>query len=405
MTRNVKIVLTVSVLFGAATGVYEFILPYYLDEQGLSYQSMGTVFAVAAAGMLLLRILMGQLADVWGRKPFYGLALGGSAIAMWLTPTTGVVAWQAALKTIREAMFVTRETLHPVILYEESRGRFMDFMGKTRGMEFLFQAAGTLLAGTLFVTIGTGGNLRLGAVMLAVGFVLFWLVFRERPQPEHGARRAGGMRDLFSWDMHRNLKVITISFFVFNIGMWCSHSFIMPLFFSKKFGVTPGTVAWVMVLHRVTIALPLLLAGTLKITRLKQAYIWALVAEGAVLSASALVPNFYGASAVWLLHDLIGAGIWIPVQGLIIQDYTRPDRRALEMGKLQGYGGVGTIIGPWLAGLLSEQVSVSAPFFVSGLLMIAAAVVLVALRLDGRGNATAGAEVSDEIDGEGSSHA
>jgi len=403
VTRNVKIVLAVSVFFGAATGIYEFMLPYYLDEQGLSYESMGTIFAVAAAGMLLLRILMGRLADVWGRKPFYGLALGGSAVAMWLTPSTGVVAWQAVLKTIREAMFVTRETLHPVILYEESRGRFMDFMGKTRGMEFLFQAAGTLLAGTLFVTIGTGGNLRLGAAMLAVGFVLFWLVFREHVH-EHAARRAGSLRDLFSWDMHRNLKVITISFFVFNIGMWCSHSFIMPLFFSKKFGVTPESVAWVMVLHRVTIALPLLLAGVLRIKRLKSAYIWALIAEGAVLSASALVPNFYGAAAVWLLHDLIGAGIWIPVQGLIIQDYTRPDRRALEMGKLQGYGGVGTIIGPWLAGVLSEQVNVSAPFFVSGLLMIAAAVVLVGLRLDERGQATAKAEGSVESDREGSSH-
>ncbi len=382
MNRNIKIVLAVSVLFGASTGIYEFVLPYYLDEQGLSYQEMGTVFAVAAAGMLLLRVLMGRLADLWGRKPFYGLSLGGSAVAMWLTPMSSTVAGLSVLKTLREAMFLTREVLHPVVLYEEHRGRFMDFMGKTRGMEFLFQAGGTLIAGATFAALGTGGNLKLGAVMLAVACTAFLIVFRERQREEHESRRPTRVRDLFSWDMHYNLKVITVSFFIFNIGMWCSHSFIMPLFFSKKFAVSPEAVSWVMVLHRVTIALPLLLAGTLKIRNLKGAYIWALTAEGAVLSASALVPSFYGASAVWLLHDLIGAGIWIPVQNLIIQDYTRPERRALEVSKLMAYAGIGTIVGPWLAGVLSEHVNVSAPFFASGLLMILAAMALLPLRLD-----------------------
>ena len=77
MNRNIKIVLAVSVFFGAATGIYEFVLPYYLKERGLSFESMATIFAAAAAGMLVLRVLMGRLADVWGRKLFYGLSLWG----------------------------------------------------------------------------------------------------------------------------------------------------------------------------------------------------------------------------------------------------------------------------------------------------------------------------------------
>ena len=159
MNRNVKTVLAVSVLFGAATGIYEFILPYYLAARGLSFQDMGAVFAIAAAGTLLLRIVFGHLADLWGRKPLYGLTLGASAAAMALTPLSASVSGQSALRTVRDAMYYTRESLHPVVLYEESRSRFMDFLGKTRGMEFLFMAAGTLLAGWLFTTWGTHGNL------------------------------------------------------------------------------------------------------------------------------------------------------------------------------------------------------------------------------------------------------
>ena len=387
MTRNVKIVLAVSVLFGASTGIYEFVLPYYLSEQGLSFQSMGTIFAVAAAGMLLVRVMMGRLADVWGRKPFYGLSLGGSALAMWFTPTSASVLGQSLLKTMREAMFLTRDTLHPVILYEEHRGRFRDFLGKTRGWEFLFQGTGTLIAGATFAAIGTGGNLRLAGGMLAVAFVMFLSVFRERPREVEEQARPARLWDLFSLEMHRNLKVITLSVFIFNVGLTTSHSFIMPLFFSEKFGVSAYAVSWVMVAHRVTIALPLLLAGSLPLQNLKGVYIWALVLEGAILSASALIPNFYGASAVWLLHDLLGAGVWIPIQNLIIQDYTRPENRALEVGKILAYGGIGTIIGPWLAGVLSQYVGISAPFFASGLLMIVAAGALMPLRLGREGSA------------------
>jgi predicted MFS family arabinose efflux permease len=386
VNRNIKTVLAASVLFGAATGIYEFVLPYYLDERGLSFQNMATIFTVAAAAMLLLRVLMGRLADVWGRKLFYGLSLGGSALAFAITPMSGSVLGQSLLKTVREAMRLTREILHPVVLYETQRERFREFMGKTRGMEFLCQGAGTLVAGALFVTIGTRGNLWLGAGILALGYLIFLALYRERRYVAREKAPPGRLRDLFSLDMHWNLKVVMISLFIFNIGFTTSHCFIMPLFFSEKFGVSEYAVSWVMVLHRVTIALPLLVAGYLPIRNLKAAYLVSLMVEGVILSASAVIPSFLGASAVWLLHDLVGAGIWIPIQSQIIQDHTKPEQRALQVGKILAYAGIGTIIGPWLAGWLlenlPESISISAPFFASGVLMVAAASVLFALRLE-----------------------
>ena len=380
MNRNVKTVLAVSVVFGATTGIYEFILPYYLKERGLSFQSMGAIFAIAAAGMLAVRIVMGQLADRWGRKPFYGLSLAGTAVVIGLTPTSGSVLGQALLKTVREAMFLTRDTLHPVILYEASRGQFMSFMGKTRGFEFLFQAVGTVISGVTFAAIGTGGNLLLAGALTGFGFVIFWALFRES-WTVHQSLNRGGLRQLLSFQMHRNLKIITVSVFIFNIGMTTSHCFIMPLFFSEKFHVSPEVVALVMVGHRLTIALPLLLAGNIWMRNLKGVYIVALLLEGAIQGGTALIPSFAWATGVWLFHDFLGAGVWIPVQNLIIQEHTRPESRALEVGKILAFGGIGAILGPFLAGFLSQRVNVSAPFLVSGIGMMLCAVPLFWLRL------------------------
>ncbi|MFB3880615.1 MAG: MFS transporter [Armatimonadota bacterium] len=394
MNRNVKTVLAVSILFGMSTGIYEFVLPFYLKERGISYETMGAIFAVAAAGMLGLRVVMGRLADLWGRKPFYGLSLGGSAVAMWLTSLSASALGQGALKTVREAMLLTRDTLHPIVLYEESRGKFMSFLGKTRGFEFLFQAAGTVISGltlggamvlgVVMPALGTGGNLRLAAVLTAAGFFVFWLLFREGWSP-HQRVGSRGLRELLSFDLHRNLKVIAISVLIFNVGLTTSHSFVMMLYFPDKFGVSKQMVSAVMVGHRLTIALPLLLAGTLVTRNLKSVYMWTLAAEGAVISVAALVPNFYGAAGVWLLHDLIGAGVWTPIQSLIIQDHTRPETRALEMGKVLAFGSIGTILGPLLSGFLYQRVGVNAPFIASGLLMIVAAGALGPLRLEERG--------------------
>jgi MFS family permease len=381
VNRNVKTVLAVSAIFGMTAGIYDFILPYYLKERGLSFESMGLIFAIAAGGMLGLRVVMGNLADRWGRKLFYGMSLAGTAVAIGLTPISGSVLAQGVLKTMREAMSLTRDTLHPMILYEESRGQFMKLMGKTRGWEFMFQAVGTVISGLTLARLHTGGNLLLAAGMTAVGFLVFWSLFREGWMP-HQKLAKTTLRTLTSFTIHRNLKIITISVFIFNVGLTTSHCFIMPLFFSEKFHVSRETVAWVMVGHRLTIAIPLLLVGTMTLRNLKGAYIVALILEGVIQASAALVPTFGWATGVWLLHDFLGAGVWIPVQNLIIQEYTRPESRALEVGKILAFGGIGTIIGPFLAGFLSQRVNISAPYFVSGIGMILCVVPLFWLKLD-----------------------
>jgi hypothetical protein len=181
--------------------------------------------------------------------------------------------------------------------------------------------------------------------------------------------------------MERNLLLIAASGFVFAAGLSTSHCFVMPLFFTRKFGSSESVVAWVMLLHRFTIGVPMLLVGQLGLRHLKVAYISTMVAEGLALIGSVLAPSFLSSAFIWLLHDLIGAGIWQPIQYMIIQAYSNDATRGLEVGKVLTLAGLGGIIGPLVAGALFGH-WVNGPFLLSGVLMAASAVPLFGLRLE-----------------------
>lgn len=378
MSRNIRVLLFVSILFGIAGGIYEFVLPYYLESCGISFKGMGYIFSASTAVMFLVRIGLGNLADRWGSKRFYLFAVAGCTVACLLTPFTASLALLILLKTMREVGVLARDTAHPILLYEENRGRFMDFVGKTRGMEFLFQAAGTLVAGVGMAMVGDRGSFWTGGIALGFALILLSVGVRGRGVKPPTATRTD-WRSLFRFDLSRNLKIIMVAQFLFSTGLSISHSFIMPLFFSQKFGVSAQAVSVVMVIHRLTF-ISMLLVGNLKIRNLKAVYIGTVIFEGTALAAGAVIPDFFWASAIWLLHDLCGAAIWIPIQSTIIQEECRDDQRGADLSKTLAFSALGGAIGPILAGWLSG-ISISGPFFVSGVVVTLSAGVLLKLRL------------------------
>jgi len=383
-SRNVKTLLLVSVIFGGTFGLYEFVLPLYLDEQRISFKNMGYIFSIATLGVFFGRIYIGNLSDLWGRKPFYSLALLACCLVCCFTPMATVLLPLIILKTLWDLAVVTRATMHPIMLYEDSRSRFMDFLGKTRGMEFLFQAGGTFLAGATAVSLGYRKNMWIASGAMFVAWLLFAGIFRERKNTNSRSGNPTWLtaaKSLFDWrDLSYNLKVIIVAYFIFTIGLRTSHCFIMPLFFTKKFLVSDQTVSWVMVIHRLTIATPMLFIGHLHIKNLKATYIGAVLLQGLSVVVSALIPNFVIASAVWLIHDFVGAGVWIPIQNEIIQRYSREGTRGLDVSITLAFPSLGGIIGPILAGYLAER-WISGPFLVSGLVTMASALVLFKLSL------------------------
>ncbi len=383
MSKNLRLVLGVALLFGVSTGVYEYVLPLFFKSKGISYDHIGIIFALAGVAVVLARLYLGGLSDQVGRKPLYALSLLVCGLASGLSALGASIIFQAVLKTLRETAALTRETIHPIIIYEEGDEGFLNRIGKLRGVEFLLQAAGTGLAGLIIARLGAGDNAYriclavAGGVLLLAG--MWWIAgFEEHHSPKE--HKVISLHDLLNFDLHHNLRVIAIAGVIFTLGVQLSHGFFMVLFFHDRFGLPDKQVAIIMVIHRLTIAIPMLIVGNLKLKNLKAWYVNGYIIQGITVLASALIPHVWIAAGVFLLHDLIGAGIWSPIQATLIQRYSRGATRGLEVGKVLTWTSIGSIFGPLLSGYLGIT-NVSLPFFISGVLMIVAVIPLFWLNL------------------------
>ncbi len=367
-------------MFGLGLGIYEFVLPYFLDEHGISMQRLGVIYAAGAVFVFVVRIYAGELSDRVGRKGLYAASLLITSAVSGLTPYAPIFWMQMVLKSLREAGSTVFDSMYQLALHDEERWRYLDRVGKVRGLQALAAAAGVFGAGWLLVSRAYTGAFVLSAFVLFAAAVMFMAGYRQ-PASHTPQSARESLRGTFSLDLHRPLLVLAASAFVFTAGLAVSHCFVMQLFWSRQFGVAPMAVGTVLMLHRLTLGLPMLFVGWVVKRHLKQIYVVAVILEGAALAASGLMSSFTLAVVIWLMHDLFGAGVWIPIQSKLIQRYSRPATRGRDVSKVFAVASLGWIVGPLIAGAVFEH-WYSGPFVISGTIMILSALVLLALPAD-----------------------
>jgi len=379
MRKNLAILIAVSVLFGLSFGIYELVLPFFLDARGISDAGKGYIFGVGALLPFLLKIFTGRWSDFVGRKIFYSISLLACAASNFFTPFTANPWLQAVLKSVRESGFEVRRTLHPLLLYEVSRKRFIDFMGKTRGLERLFESFGYPLGAFITAAVPAfwifdryGMTFLVCSGLLGSAFLLFAGTYTEPPNRE---RPTGATTGLLSLKLNKSLYILIASSLLFNVGLSCSHSFVPQLFFARKFGASQQIVAVILMLHRVFMAVPMIFVGRLVRGDHRNWCILFMVVEGFVIAGSALIPHFYLATGVWLLHDLFGAGLWVPVQSALVLKHCNSGSRGADVGKVAAISAVTLSVGPVIAGYLTgiqgiaPQTAIGLPFIVGGLII------------------------------------
>lgn len=383
MHRNLIIITVTSVVFGLSFGVYDLVLPLWLDANGISYMQMGWIFAVSNGMMILVPIVTGWLADRFGRKRFFATALACCGAACALTPMTAGVGLQTGLRVLQRAATGVYQSLQGVLVFETNRAKFMLAIRMARGFEFTCNALGALLVWVLVRGTTDPGKLAMpmyvtfALMMAAFVLVTAWLA---EPKPEESESiKKGGFNP---FGLPRVLVLLAVFNFIFMLGLSISHSQMMILFFYDKFDLAQDQVAWVSIAHRVSLGLPMMLAA-FWVTKPKR-WLFALTValEGIFVSATVFPTGVVSAVAVWFLHDPIGAAIWAPMNSWYIQQYARPDRRAGDVATVLGMGTLGTVIGPVLAGWLAKEGraypsflsgEIDLPFFVSGLIVVASA--------------------------------
>lgn len=379
MKRNVWIVLAVAILFGLGLGVYEFALPYYLDAHGVSIPNMGYIYAIGALFVFVLRIYAGHLSDIFGRKMLYSASFALTSAVSLLTPVSPKLWFQAPLKSLREVGRWVYDSMFQLALFDEKTGRYADLMARSRGLQSVAEAAAIFGTGLLLAREAYTQSFQIAAGVLALGFII--VVFGYHPQKLSINTDDVNLKELLSYRLPRPLIVLTITAFVFTIGLAVSHCFVMQLFWERKFAAPRESIGVILMLHRLTIALPLLFLSWSAKRKLKQTYIAFVFIEGLIIIAGGIIPNLYWAAGIWLLHDLLGAGVWLPIQSTLIQRYSRDESRGSDVSKVFAVASLGWIIGPLIAGAVFDH-WYGGPFVISGIIMILAGCVLFALPTD-----------------------
>ncbi|HRU07420.1 MAG TPA: hypothetical protein P5137_16775, partial [Candidatus Brocadiia bacterium] len=91
------------------------------------------------------------------------------------------------------------------------------------------------------------------------------------------------------------------------------------------------------------------------------------------------------AVGVWLIHDLLGMGVWLPIQQELLQRYGGAATRGRDISLSQALGALGAVAAPFVAGWAREWpglpggVAINLPFVLSGLGVLLSAAPLLAL--------------------------
>jgi len=378
-----------SAVFGLGIGLYDFLLPLFLDDLSISYGSMGIIFSFSALFLFFIRIYSGHISDTVGRKHIFGLALFFCGIANLFTPFFPFIGPQILFKSLREVSFAIKETIQQLLIFDRWKKSFRIVMAWVAGFDFTFQGIGALAGGILLAALGYKYTFAYVGLFVILVYVLFLSKFKEASSQVEKQKFLKRVKfsDLrtFPWaspfrhKLSRPLALMNISGFLLGVGVSMSHAFIAPLFFYHKFALSPVVVSVIIALHRLSLGLPLILTGKMIKWNLKWTVIISMVIQG-VFTSLAVIPNYFVTAAViWLMHDIVGATFWLPARNTLIQHYSRDKSRGLDVGMVLAWQALGWIFGPLIAGWISDF-SIDYPFLLSGIVTAAAAVPLIWLK-------------------------
>ena len=401
MRHNVTLLFVVCIGYGLTKGLTDFAVPLYLKAKGYSFRDIGTIFTISAIAIFFLRIYLARLSDLIGRKLLYVGSLALTSLSYLGFPFVERLAAMAGLKTASDLSFGVRETMHATALYESRAHGYVHLQGMTRGTEMLFMGLGTVAAGFLIVGCGYTVPFAAAFLVLATTTLVFARWFTEPAEVGRKGPRLG-LLALLTTSFPRPILVLTVSGFIFGIAVSASHYYLPPLFFQQKFALGERTIAWIQLGHMLSHVPALFLVGWLVKRRWKAVFFWTLLVEGILLALVGCFATLGPTLVFWWTHDIIGAGLWAPLQWGLIQHYARKESRGLDASVVPAVTALGCIFGPLLAGHLAEMKGlpllgiaamvegqgVSLPMIASGAIMVASALPLLLLPPDRTREAT-----------------
>jgi len=358
--------------------MFEILFTLYLNDLNVSLYTMGVIFSVSGVISFLVLVILGTQSDVWGRKVVYSASLLIASISSFFTSmlknlgelTIAQITWNFSLKS--------RAAVHPTFIFETVRKGYARIIARIQGIELTLNATGFTVAGSVLLYLGFQRSFLALSLVLLGSFVVF-LTVREPSRPKVERK---SIREMYSFDISRQLKIICVYNLIFGIGFAVCHSvFIYTLFFLKKFAVDPITLSLILGIHHFGFGLTLIFVSRLfgkPSLNLKKVLISSNLLFGLSYIVTALIPSLITAYAVWLLHNILGSAFYYPTQQTLTQNFSRDDTRGKDVNMTAASMSIGQAIGPIIGGYLAE-IDISLPFIVGGIIVALGSLILIPL--------------------------
>jgi len=353
LNRNIKIIFAVGLLSAFILGVFDLLLPFYLKYRGVSLIHMGLIFTVSTLAISFLRIMIGEYADVYGRKNVYLASCSLGAIAKSLFPLSVNNVQILFNKFLNDLQDNFRVSIHNVMLFENDRKNYAKFFSWFTASNFILQATGTLCFAVLLVYLGYLNLFFLLSGIEMAKFILLLLYHEDRREEK---RRSLSLREAYSFKISGCLKVLALSSAIGSLGFGIAHGFLLPLYFAEKYGLDAAQISMITAIHRLSFLTTPSASGVIRKLGLKRtyvfstfAYVFSFLTVGLInLPILIFVPIF-------LIHDLLGGGIRMTTMNVIVQNLTMDETRGREINTFNAIQMPINILAPSIAGALATM--------------------------------------------------
>ncbi|MCY4404447.1 MAG: MFS transporter [Candidatus Poribacteria bacterium] len=330
-------------------------LAYYAEEVGASPTEIAILLSIYSAMQLIFAPLWGRLSDKYGRKPAILYGLLGNAFALAAFGLANDYIW---LFLARSAAGIASAAVLPSVMAyvadvttEEERGKGMGLMGAAMGLGFILGPAIGGVMGSHDLPFFVAGGLS---------FLTFLFVLAILPE----SLQKDVVDEQHEWisprEIYRRTTLESPLIPLFLIAFFSTFSFAgleatFPLFIKDGWGYDQKEMGWMfMIMGAIVVPLQGGLLGRL-INWIGERRI---IVTGLLLNAFGMVLLLFSINfttiTVFLTITGIGNQLIRPTNTSWISKQTHIGHGA-AIGIMDGFLGLGRILGPLLGGLLYDQ--------------------------------------------------
>jgi len=340
------------------------VFPTYLIQRNFSATQIGLIFSIAGFFLIIARIYIGKLSDIFGRKGIMSLGLFVSSIVTFLFPFAKSIyhfIFLRGLKDSSETFVTSVETaIHADVFRKKIRAKIM---GKLGSVMPLGRAIATILGFSVLTWLTIEYSFYLSGLLVLFAFFVLTYFFKEK---RHRIRE--GFRILLNPLRYSKVfNVLVLIAFMQSLTFGMAY---LPGFFilAENYLKISPSMLFVLFFIAYAISTPLVYPSGKIIDKIgrRKATIIGVFLFNLLAFMYPLTKNIFQFALVLTLIS-IAYYTWRVAFKTALMDETKPKIRGEQIGYYKTMDGIGMLAGPAIGGFLIDAISIQAPFIFAGI--------------------------------------